>query len=45
MLDERGVKPEALAPAEDIKKIKRKLDSDNKNILEEAKNLKGKKNK
>lgn len=43
MLNERGVKPEALPPAEDVKKIKRKLDSDDKNVLKEAKKLKGKK--
>lgn len=45
MLDERGVKPEALPPAEDVKKIKRKLDSDDKNVLKEAKKLKEKKKK
>jgi DNA-damage-inducible protein D len=45
MLHERGVKPEALPPAEDVKKIKRKLDSDDKNVLKEAKKLKGKKKK
>ena len=43
MLNERGVKPEALPPAEDVKKIKRKLDSDSKNVLKEAKKQKSKK--
>lgn len=45
MLHERGVKPEALPPSEDVKKIKRKLDSDDKSVLKEAKKLKGKKKK
>jgi DNA-damage-inducible protein D len=45
MLDERGVRPESLAPAEDIKKLKRKLDSDDKNVLKEARKLKSKKKK
>ena len=31
MLIERGVKPEALPPAEDVRKVQRKLDSDEKN--------------
>jgi len=35
----RGIQPENLPPAGDIKKIKRKLDSDEKSIL---KKLKGK---
>jgi len=30
MLRERGVKPESLPPAEDVSKLKRKLDSDKK---------------
>jgi DNA-damage-inducible protein D len=45
MLDERGVRPESLAPAEDIKKLKRKLDSDDKNVLKDARKLKSKKKK
>jgi DNA-damage-inducible protein D len=45
MLNERGVKPEALPPAEDVKKIKRKLDSDDKSVLKEAKKLKRNKKK
>lgn len=42
MLIERGVKPEALPPAEDIKKLKRKLESDEKKIEQEAKTKKDK---
>jgi DNA-damage-inducible protein D len=45
MLNERGVRPESLAPAEDIKKLKRKLESDDKNVLKDAKKLKSKKKK
>ena len=37
MLIERGVKPEQLAPAEDLKKIQRKLDGDEKKVLKDAK--------
>ncbi len=44
MLRERGVKPEALPPAEDIGKLKRKLDSEEKNVLKEVKKT-GKKKK
>lgn len=36
MLHERGVKPEALPPAEDVKKVKRKLEGEVKKILKEA---------
>jgi len=43
MLKERGVKPENLPPAEDIKKVERKLKGDEKNILKETKNSKKKK--
>ena len=35
MLIERGVKPEALPPAEDVKKIQRKLDGDERKLLKE----------
>lgn len=45
MLHERGVKPEALPAGEDVKKIKRKLERDDKNVLKEAKKLKSKKKK
>jgi DNA-damage-inducible protein D len=37
MLLERGVKPENLPPAEDVKKIERRLASDEKKVLKEAK--------
>lgn len=33
MLTKRGIVPENLPPAEDIKKVQRKLDSDGKKIL------------
>lgn len=39
MLTQRGIIPENLLPAEDVKKLKRKLDSDEKKLL------KGKKKK
>jgi DNA-damage-inducible protein D len=37
MLTQRGIVPENLPTAEDVKKIQRKLDSDNKNVLKESK--------
>ncbi|HEY9178347.1 MAG TPA: DNA damage-inducible protein D [Flavipsychrobacter sp.] len=37
MLSDRGVKPEELPPAEDVKKLKRKLESDDKKILKDVK--------
>jgi len=37
MLVERGIRPENLPPADDIKKIQRKLDSDDKKVLKEVK--------
>lgn len=37
MLDERGVKPENLPALEDVKKVQRKLESDEKKILKETK--------
>jgi DNA-damage-inducible protein D len=40
ILIERGVKPENLPPAEDVKKIQRKLESDDKKVLNEVKKLK-----
>lgn len=40
MLLERGVKPEALPPSEDVKKLQRKLDNDVKQIEKEAKKKK-----
>lgn len=33
MLLDRGIRPEALPPAEDIKKVERRLKSDEKKIL------------
>jgi len=36
MLRERGVKPELLPPSEDVSKLKRKLDSDEKKVIKEA---------
>ena len=41
MLGERGVKPEQLPPAEDLGKVKRRLDGDEKKIIKDLK--KGKK--
>lgn len=37
MLVERGIQPENLPPSEDVKKVQRKLESDNKKVLNEAK--------
>lgn len=37
MLIERGVKPEQLPPSEDVKKLQRKLESDGKKMLTDAK--------
>lgn len=36
MLDERGIKPEVLPPAEDIKKVERRVKSDEKRLAESA---------
>jgi DNA-damage-inducible protein D len=41
MLIERGVKPEALPPAEDVKKLQRKLDGDEKKLLKTVKKKRG----
>lgn len=43
MLNERGVKPEQLPPSEDVKKLQRKLDGEEKKIVKDAKRVKGKK--
>ncbi len=43
MLIERGIKPEEMPADEDISKIKRKLETDNKNVLKEVKKDKKKK--
>lgn len=45
MLLERGIKPENLPAAEDVKILQRKLEADNKKILKESKILKAKKKK
>jgi DNA-damage-inducible protein D len=37
MLVERGIRPENLPPSEDVKKVQRKLESDNKKVLNEIK--------
>ena len=42
MLIDRGVKPEALPGADDVKKLQRKLDSEDKGVLKEVKKVKGK---
>jgi len=43
MLTQRGIVPENLPPAEDVKKLQRKLDSEEKKLLTEAKKKKNKK--
>lgn len=40
ILNERGVKPENLPPAEDVKKLRKRLESDEKKILKEVKKYK-----
>ncbi|MCR6640101.1 MAG: DNA damage-inducible protein D [Sporocytophaga sp.] len=45
MLLDRGIQPENLPAAEDVKKIQRKLDGDDKKVLKESKSAKGKKKK
>jgi DNA-damage-inducible protein D len=45
ILKERGVQPENLPPAEDVKKVQRRIDSDGKKVLKEVKKIKGKKKK
>jgi len=41
MLIERGVKPESLPPAEDVKKTQRKLEADEKKLLKDVKKKQG----
>jgi DNA-damage-inducible protein D len=41
MLKERGVQPEALPPAEDVKKLSRKIESDGKKLTKGGKKKKG----
>ncbi len=43
MLHDRGVKPEQLPPAEDVKKVERRLESEEKKILKEVKKIQEKK--
>jgi len=45
MLHERGVKPEQLPPAEDVKKLQRRLESEDKKILKEVKKIQDSKGK
>ncbi|UBB88600.1 DNA damage-inducible protein D [Candidatus Kaistella beijingensis] len=45
MLHDRGVKPEQLPPAEDVKKVERRLESEEKKILKEVKKIQEKNNK
>ena len=45
MLLERGIKPENLPAAEDVKKLQRMLEANNKKILKNSKSSKGKKKK
>jgi len=45
MLLDRGVTPERLPPDEDIKKVKRRLESDEKKVLEEVRKIKNKNKK
>lgn len=40
MLEERGVKPESLPPAEDVKKVRRRLEGEEKKIVQKIKNPK-----
>ncbi len=40
MLHERGVKPETIPAAEDASKVKRKLESDERNVVKDAKKVK-----
>ena len=42
MLGERGIKPEALPPAEDIKKLERRVKKADKKIADEAPKFKKK---
>ncbi len=40
MLMERGVKPEQLPASEDLKKVQRRLESDEKKVIKDAKKKK-----
>jgi len=43
MLNDRGVKPEQLPPSEDVKKVERRLESEEKKILKDVKKIQNKK--
>lgn len=45
MLVERGIQPENLPPVEDVRKVQRKLDGDDKKLLKEVKKSVKKKGK
>ncbi|MCA0334217.1 MAG: DNA damage-inducible protein D [Bacteroidetes bacterium] len=45
ILHDRGVKPEQLPPAEDVKKVERRLESEEKKILKEVKKIQEKNKK
>src|SRR5690554_3480153 len=45
MLDDRGVKPERLPPAEDVKKVERRLEREERKILKEVKKIQERKKK
>lgn len=45
MLQDRGVKPENLPPAEDVRKVERRLASEEKKVLKEVKRIQDKKGK
>ena len=45
MLQDRGVKPEQLPPSEDIKKVERRLESEEKKILKDVKKIQDKNKK
>ena len=45
MLLDRGVKPEQLPASEDVKKVQRRIDSEEKRVLKEVKSLQNKKKK
>ncbi len=40
MLLQRGIQPENLQPAEDVKKVQRKLDGENKKVLKDTRKKK-----
>ena len=45
MLHDRGVKPEQLPASEDVKKVERRLESEEKKILKEVKKIQNNKKK